>query len=196
MKKNTVISRFLFCILMLIPLVLSACGAPAEKSEAEVIEETELYKITRSDLIYEYCLFDLDHNIVKIEGSLSKAPHISVNDENIVTVTYQAGTGIGTQWGYFYDAESNAFSQVFHSIFDQYGRSFVYADKEKLVVRNMFDIEVFYREFTEFDHSFSDVAEPFTEVSFTDNGQQLKVSYYTGDDYSEATQIFDLYPAE
>ena len=185
--------KLLICILMLIPLVLSACGAPADKSEAEVIEETELYKITRSDLIYEYCLFDLDHNIVKEEGSLSKAPRISLNDENIVTVTYQAGTGIGTQWGYFYDAEANTFSQVFHSIFDQYGRSFVYADKDRLVVRDMFDSEVFYREFTEFDHSFSDVAEPFTEVSFTDNGQQLKVSYCTGDDYSEAMQIFDLY---
>lgn len=181
---------------MLISLVLSACGAPATKSEAEVIEETELYKVTRSDFLYEYCLFDLNHNIVKEEGSLSKAPHISVNDENIVTVTYQAGTGIGTQWGYFYDAEANTFSQVFHSIFDQYSRSFVYADKDKLVVRDMFDSEVFYREFTEFDHSFSTVSEPFIEVSFTDNGQQLKVSYYTGDDYSEATQVFDLYPAE
>ena len=113
-------------------------------------------------------------------------------NNHLVKFTIQAGTGRGTQWGYFYDVKKDAFSRVFNSIYDQYDEFVAYRDSGKVIVRDIFDKSNYYTEITSFKESFSDAAEPVLSVEFINNGKSLKVLYLTGSDYREFTETIDL----
>lgn len=158
----------------------------------ETIEETEYYKIIYSDFMYYYYLFDENHNVVKSGGPLNREPHISMVNDHLIKFTLQSGTGIGTQWGYYYDTKADVFSRIFQSIYDQWDSKVAYGEVKKVIVRDIFDKTVYYQEISSFKKPFSEVAEPITNVKFVNDGTSIKVSYLTGLDYKEVAEIINL----
>lgn len=158
----------------------------------QIVKATEYYCIVQSESLY-YCYFyDQNHNVVKIEGPFSKIPHVLNIDDVIVKFTLQAGTGIGTQWGYFYDTRTGSFSDIFQSIFDQYNGKVAYANGSTVFVRDIFDETVYYKEISEFSSPLSEVVEPFCEIRFVENGSYIEITYLSGADYKKITERFKL----
>ena len=190
---RSVNKKILILFMLLFALLLSGCAG-----KEDVVEETEAYKITRvaasggTGWEYRYCLFDCDHRIVREETNV-RCPHISVGDDGLVMVTVQAGTGIGTQWGYFYDRNTDTFSKVFYSIFDVCGGRVAHGEGGKVVVRDIFDDKGYYTELSDFPLGLSATADPVTGACFEANGQRITVFYLTGEDARKVSQTFDLH---
>ena len=90
-----------------------------DMSQTVTIECNDLYQITMVNGTYSYVLFNSNGDPVKTETGLTKEPHIKLCDSALVCVMKQAGTGIGTQSGFFYNPVNNVFSEIYQSIFDQ-----------------------------------------------------------------------------
>ena len=162
-----------------------------EYKNAKTIAESKHYKIIQSDSLYYYYIYDENHDIVKSDGSFNREPHIQMIN-HILKFTLQAGTGIGTQWGFFYDTNSEAFSQIFQCIFDQCNEKVIYGDINNIVVQDIFDYNKYYREITAFKEPFSDMFDPIINAKFTNNGTCIEVTYFTGSNYKEVIEVFDL----
>lgn len=160
--------------------------------EGQIIEETDYYKIMESDFLYCCVFYNQQHIVTKTEGPLDKEPAVVMADENLVRFTVQAGTGIATQWGYYYDPSTDVFSDVFESIRDESNGKVVYTRQNAVVVRDIFDESKYFKEITEFENTLSPTVEPFAEVQFTDDGKYIEVTYLTGADYKEITERFAL----
>lgn len=158
---------------------------------AKITEETDYYQVVYSDYLYYYCIFNSEHQVVKYDGPLNKEPHLSVVN-NMVKFTLQAGTGIGTQWGYYYDIHKGIFSEVFKSIYDENQDLVVYSDVNKVIIRNIFDKKIYYKEISEFEKTFSNVAKPIIDIKFINDGKSIKITYLTGSDYQKFTEVIDL----
>lgn len=157
----------------------------------EIVKDEEYYKITRCGFMYSYSLYDKYKNVVKTVENIGRYPRIEMVDDMIVCVYIQAGTGITTRSTYYYDVENNRFSESYISVFDYCDGLLVRADHDKVIVRSAFD-NSFYQEFTDFSTPFSPVAFPFVDISFIEDGQSIGVTYHSGDDYTEVTEIFEV----
>ncbi len=204
-------TKFFICILLLYLFPLVACS-PSSKDisstrnlpssdslyisenikNSETINETEYYKVIYSDFMYYYYIFDENHDVVMSEGPLNKQPDISTVNDNLIKITLQAGTGIGTQWGFFYDIKADVFSRRFQCIYDQWNGKVAYGDLEKVIVRDIFDKTLYYQEISSFKEPFSKVAEPITNARFVNDGTGIEVSYLTGTDYKEVVEMIEL----
>jgi len=162
----------------------------------KVISEGKYYRLIYSDLEYYFYLYDENQEEVQREGPFHREPNISVRDETLVKFTMQMGTGIGTQWGYYYNAEKDVVSRIFQSIFDETDELVAFGGFirgcDRLIVRNIFDKTVYYCEFTEFSNELAPMIDPFQTVVFINNGKQIEVTYLAGTDYQKVTEIIDL----
>ena len=160
-----------------------------------VVEDEDYYQLIQGDNFqYYYCIFDKDKNIVKEGKSSTRMPHLSLIDGHIVKVWMQAGTGMSTRWCYYYDVEKDTLSETFYSVYDEENGKLVSSYFNTLIIRDIFDEEKYYHEIT-IDKIQAEFAEPFTDVKFIENGKQLQVTYYVGNDnndYKEATEIVEL----
>lgn len=203
--------KIFICILLPFLFILSACSTSSnlldtssthsltegncpyisadDIKNAETIEETEYYKIIYYDFMYYYYIFDESHNVVKSDGPLNREPHISMVNNHLIKFTLQSGTGIGTQWGFYYDTKADVFSRIFQSIYDQWDSKVAYVEAKKVIVRDIFDKTEYYQEISSFKNTFSEVAEPITNIKFVNDGTSIEVSYLTGLDYKEVTEI-------
>lgn len=188
-------------IFLLVIMFLSACtkphsntsspSVPSEKKRT-IIEETEYYKVAYVNLMYEYYIYDKEHNVVRSETSMNRQPHLSMVSDDTVKFTLQVGTGIGTQWGYFYNVTNNVFSPVYNSIYDQTNDKVAYGGVNKVIVSDIYDKEKYYYEIKEFKEPLSKTVQPIFCAEFIDDGNKLKVSYLSGDCYTALDQIFEL----
>ena len=144
------------------------------------------------DFYYYYFIYDKNQNVVKSDGPLNRSPHLSMIDEHTVKFTLQAGTGLSTQWGFYYDVEQDMFSDTFYSIFDQLDGRMAYREKDRIIVRDIFDKEKYYYEIDLFSNPLSKAAEPFVSVEFINGEDSIEVTYLSGDGYKKVTQIFEL----
>ena len=158
----------------------------------ETIEETPYYKVICSDFMYCYYIFDENHDIVESDGPSTRQPHISMVNDHLVKFTLQAGTGLSTQWGYYYDTQKDVRSRIFNCIYDQHDGKVAYGTLNKVVVRDIFDKTQYYREISGFEKTFSPANEPIINARFINNGASVEIMYLTGDDYQEVVEIFDL----
>jgi hypothetical protein len=177
------------------PYTLSECYCPCISADniknAEIVEEREYYKIINVKSMYYYYIFDENHDVAKTGGPFNKRPSILELDNHIKFIL-QAGTGIGTQWGFYYDIKKDAFSRIYQCIYDQYDGKVAYGDVNKVILRDIFDKTIYYQEISNFKEAFSEVAEPVTNVKFVDDGTSVEVSYLTGSNYQEITESFKL----
>ena len=51
---------------------------------------------------------------------------------------------------------------------------------------------LFYQEFAAFAQPFSPAVEVFTDVRFTEDGTSVEITYLSGADYQEVTEILPL----
>ncbi len=160
--------------------------------DGRTIEETDYYRIIESNFLYCCVFYNQQHVATKTEGPLEKEPTVVMADENLVRFTVQAGTGTGTQWGYYYDPGTDVFSDVFQSIRDESNGKVVYTRQNAVVVRDIFDESKYFKEITDFVNTLSPTVEPFAEVQFADDGKYIEVTYLTGEDYKEITERFAL----
>jgi len=160
---------------------------------AEPIEETEYYTVFRYDSVKYYLIFDDNHDVARMEGPFGRSPRISMADEQLVKFTMQQGTGIATQWGYYYDVEKDVFSRVFHAIQDEYDGKVAYGATEKVIVRDIFDKTKYYLEINSFEEPFSRSVETIVNVEFVNDGTSIEVTYITGADYRKVSEVFNLY---
>ena len=170
----------MICISML--LFLSACAAPTvdlpeQLVNPRIVAEDTYYRLYQDEnQIYFYAIFDKDGNIAKSE-LFPREPHIEVHDNTLISISMQAGTGIESRWTYYYDVAEDAFSDVFYTVFGQEGGRIVYSDGMSIIVRDIFSETVFTRTFDRFDGIAQDVASPFVNAEFIENGQKIRVTY-------------------
>ena len=162
----------------------------------EIIERTEYYVIAESGGLYRYVVYDTAGNIALSIEPLTIMPQITVVENRLVRIATQAGTGVATNAVQYYDLERNMISQVYHSVFSECGNLVAWATHEKVIVRDIFDDNGFYQELTAFSEPFSQVAFPFVSVAFTEDGFHVSVTYLSGPDYTEVSEVFRLKKAE
>ena len=87
----------------------------------ETVKEADYYRLIRSGNMYYCCFPDKNSKVVKTEDPVPKEPEIIDAGDGHLRYTYQAGTGIGALWGYYYDTDNGEFSEKFTCILDECG---------------------------------------------------------------------------
>ena len=187
-------------------LLLTACSNPEDDpiymtqeryqaytniEDCTVVEENDNYKIVSAGYLYYYYILD-DGEIVKTEGPMTKQPTITMPEETLVKVVIQGGTGIGTQYGYYYDTVHNIFSQIIPCIRDENKERVVYTESSKVIVKDIFDDQGYYFEISDFSNPFSPVVTPIINAELATDNSSVTVSYLTGDKYDEVAETFIL----
>ena len=192
--RTSILFTVTICILLGMGLCITGCAEEKGSNSAvgTVVEEGVYHRLYVADQLY-YCEF-LDHsgNVVRTEGPINKQPEILALEDGLIRFTMQAGTGQATQWGYFYNTENEAFSEVFQCIWDQHEGLVAISQNNSVIVRDIFDPQEFYQEFTAFDQPFSPAAQVFTAVRFTEDGVSIEITYLSGTDYREVTETFPI----
>lgn len=161
--------------------------------DKELIERSDYYTIYQKNSSFYCSIYNADNKIVKTDGPFIKQPHVSVLEEKLLRVSWQSGTGMGTQCTYYYDIRNNRFSKIFRSVFDEYGDNIVYCTANKVIVQNIFNEEILYQEIAEFSKPFANMAFPFYNIHFIGEGNKISISYYSGDDYQRITEEMLIY---
>ena len=158
-----------------------------------VIIHTNLYEITETKGRFNYALFDKTGNVLKSENNLTRQPEIIYIENDVIRITMQAGTGIGTQCGFYYDQKNNTISATYQCILDEKNGIVAHATMDKIIVESIFKSDdLYYKEIAAFQKPFSEVAFPFIDAEFSENGHKISVSYYSGSNYEETTEVFVL----
>lgn len=185
MKKSIyrLLSMLSACVLI---FLLSGCG--------ENYNIHELYQITdNEDYTYDYVIKDKNNNILISEERLSREPEINVINENLLSVSVQAGTGLSTRWTIYCDVSKRTISDAYCSVLGEYEENVVYVNYDngmyRIVIQNIFNRELFYRETILEDASLA--ADPVVSFEILDNGT-AKAVYLKGEDYSETEITLDL----
>ena len=165
-----------------------------ETEESQVyglIEEGEFYKLFLENNQY-YCVFyDKSGDVVKKEGPLPKRPRITTLDNSCLKVTVQAGTGLSTLWGYYYNVDDKKFSEHFDWILAESNGLVACASADKVIVRDIFDGNGYYKEITDFKYGLSVAIEPIIGCKFIENNS-VEVTYLSGENYEEKSEIIAL----
>lgn len=168
-------------------------GPAGNPSDTEkVVLEVNGVKIVQSDSLYFCRFYNQGQKNIRTEGPFSKLPSVAMTEGNLIRVSLQGGTGIGTQWSLYYDFEQGLFSEVFTGVFDQNQQIIAYATQNKVIVQDIFDESKYYVEIASFQYALSYVAEPIKDVSFLNDGKWLVIAYLTGPDYLEVYDVIEL----
>ncbi|MCM1227363.1 MAG: hypothetical protein NC320_08065 [Clostridium sp.] len=167
-------------------------AAETLNKDAKIIDESKYYKLLYSDTAYYYEIYNKSGVLIKSGGPFTKPVHLDMPDEWLVKCWYQTGTGISTQWGFYYDTEKDVFSETFiGGLFDEYSGKTICRSKNKLIIRDIFDKTKYYEEINSFENPLSEATEPFIDVRFKDENK-IEVTYLTGDNFEKVTEIIDL----
>ena len=192
MKRNILIILFL--------LLLASCIVYIYKNNTKIlndniVEETKNYKVIVSEnektTEYHYWIFDNSGNIIH-EDIYYKNPNISYLSSDII----QKHTGGGNVSQYqFFNIEKGLISPIYDNpgLIDN-GKIVYMAfenDQIKLIVRDLFDESIFYKEY---ECNFSPVAAASSGLITANfiNSSELQVTYLSGEDFMEVTEVFDL----
>lgn len=177
MKKSLIrcAALLLSCLLL-----LSACSSVEKKSS---------YELKEIDNLYYFYIYDSNGKTLKSEGPFTKQPRITDVSENIILFTVQAGTGLATNWGFFYDLKSNTESKIYKGIFDCTPTLVAYGASLSVNVSEIFNNGENIQVFDSFSKEFSKSAEPINSAKFINGGKQIEITYLSGEDYSRITEV-------
>ena len=165
-------------------------ASSSETEHVETIEESSYFQVIRSDSMYYCYIYDENQEAVRVEGPFPRQPRVIMVNSHLVKFTMAAGTNV--HWGFFYDTKMDVFSKKFESIFDQSNGKVAYGKGEKVIIRDIFDKSKFYMEISSFKYDFSPSVIPITHVEFINDGDSVKVTYLTGPDYEQVSEVFAL----
>lgn len=215
MKNQTKMIFKILPLLFTAVLLFSACGANGNDAATSAVaddigtSETTENVLDAVDVLYE----EGDH--YKIYSNAEKTLYrydVLDNTGALIDQGYQdwhcvsfKETGDILQMFYwysgplslvrYYDIETSRISRFFSSPLLTYEETVAYfsvrEDSIILVVQNMFEPATFYKEF---DRDFSGmvIRGGDCKPEFLQNGQQLKLTYWRGENDEEVTEIFDL----
>lgn len=197
---------------LLIFVIFSLCGCSATKTTeentesasktesesyiSEIIEEGKNYKITyNGNFTYSYEIRDNSGTVILSDDNAKKTPHITMIDENTAKLTIQKGTGITTAFTTYCNITNGSISESFNAVFDECNGKTVYYEyresKYYIIVRDIFDKDVFYKEF-EIDDDIYTVANAVVSADFSQDCTMLTVTYLAGTDYKETKTVFNI----
>ncbi len=191
----------LFIMILLFPQFRSSdsrvtipirASAPSRFSNGITISEGKWHHLVEEDGGYFCYFYDHNNQLIRTEGPLAKLPKINLVNEQIIHYSVQAGTGIGTQWGYFYDGKIGAFSDVYSCILDYTDHLVAYADGHTIIVCDIFNPANKLANITDFRYAFSDVAFPFIGAAFSETDSTIEITYLYGENFHKITEVFRL----
>ena len=147
-------------------------------------DETQYFVSRKNEGGYTYILYNIDGSVAEEIDFCEDEPFYELLEGSISKIT------VGNET-YYYDLESRKFSESFYDVFDENGHIIVMAAEEKLLVRDAFDADGFYKELDRFTYALSD-NDPFVSASFSDDGQSVCCVYLSGDDREERTECFNI----
>lgn len=173
-----------------------AAAQKEKSSQPEVLLDEPYYQLLEGPKFqYYYYIYD-DKKEIVLEGALTRYPALSFLDDDIVRLHIGMGTGIALDQ--YYSVTKDSLSRIYQYAvaYHQEKIAYIYIPNTEssftnriLIVRNVFDKSKYYKEFM---LDFSPAASPITGAEFTSENQ-LKVTYQTGEDYTEITEILELY---
>lgn len=177
--------------------IVSEDGEPAFRyrttlaSPGEQIEGNEVYGVFERDGLYTVQLYDGAGNAVWSFGPDAREPQVVREEDDLWSVSVQAGTGIGTRWTVYYDAAADLLSDSRYAVFDRQDRLIVCAALDTLIIMDIFDGRILCR-LENFAEPLAPTIDPFLSAAFTDDGKAVSVTYLAGEDYHEVTETVPL----
>lgn len=162
----------------------------ANTSDRLILLESDCYRLTQFNGLYECSFFDKAHNVVRSE-EISRMPNIELLPSGDIKFSISTGPERLAQWGYYFDHEKGVFSGVFTGIYDQTGWLVAHGGTNSVVIKSIYDDSYYYK-IDCFSYELSSVVEPIVSVAFLDDGSSVSVTYLSGDMYEEVTEIFSL----
>ncbi len=159
----------------------------------EEVGEKIYYKIEKLELTtVRYTIYDAKGNVVLTEQT-DRPLEISMLGEKVVDICIGMGTGLSVHK--YYNVEENCFSQEYTYVAAATENLVAYIDgssleDRKLVVRDIFDAELFCREFA-LDFS-ETMTNPLIEARFTNDEIGLDLAYYTEKTPVKVTQTLPI----
>lgn len=201
MKKANII---LLCLLL---LFLTACSVLENSNnsmqlgennldERRLIDSGDYFKLYDNTLSEIYEIYNSQGELVRTETT-DDPISITMLNESVLDISIGKGTGI-TQHTY-YDTEQNVFSDEFSYVICTDGELVAYiglsedgADNKSLIVQNIFNKEIYYKEFKgAFDevdtYELSSVGGEFSE-----DFSKLTVRYYQRNQQNQRSKDFKL----
>ena len=161
-------------------------------SPKEIIEEGNNYRILENSQSEYFCEVIDNSGKIFAKEKVSSLPKFKKMNDNILEMNFGSGNAVYCQ---YFDVENKLISEVFGaSSAVGYGK-IAYMDflnnQLVLIVQNIFDKNVFYKEF-HFD--FPPIAVPANAVLNAKflNENTLQITYLKGDDYEETTENIKL----
>ena len=65
-------------------------------------------------------------------------------------------------------------------------------ENRKLVLRNMFDENIYYKKLSNFQKPLSSYPAPFIDAKFSENGNEIIVTYMSGEEGEKTTETIKL----
>ncbi len=200
MKKVRIISTFILLTGLLIGGMLFGDGilqkrnandkrdfAELPSSQSETEREADGYCVEKQqDGTYQCLFYGKDRAVLRSEAS-ARPPHVEVLPSGYIKYTVQAGTGVGTQWGFFFDRDKEIFSENFTAILDQRDELVALGTTEGIVIRSIFD-DSCREEITHFSQEFAPAATPVLDAAFSEKDGLVSVSYYSGQEFQIVTE--------
>lgn len=207
--NNSLLPKMLFaCLVMSLMLCLSGCigeAAPATESDSSVqstddfsnnteddsslddtVEIIEYFEIKNDGGTYSYTLFNKDMSVAEKMDGCTSAPEITQCTENLIRVTIEDET-------YYYDLDGRVFSDTFEYVYSENGTLLIRAERDKVVICDIFDPDGFYTEISEFSHGLSYACEyPIIDAGFVDGGSAVSIVYLSGIEMATMNECFNI----
>lgn len=169
-----------------------------EPEQIEIIDSGTYYRIYRGN-IHQVC--QVCYDIYNFEGEIvlsektDRPLKINMINDDIIDIAIGMGTGITIHK--YYSVGENIFSQEFTYVLSNLDNLIAYIDvpkekpfeNRKVVVQNIFDKSLFYKEF---QLDFSHVHTPVIEAKFSKDGASLQLTYLSGEKQTQISTILDL----
>ncbi len=186
MKK--IIAIILFTLLF---STFSSCG-----NNEITYNINDLYEIEHIDYnLYSYTITNKNGDIMLSNEQITTEPVIKVINDNILSVSVQAGTGISTCGTTYCNVNTNIVSETFMSVLGEYKNKTIYvnfdnsSNTHKIIVQDIFDKNIYYQETVLPDVQVA--TDPVIEWKITDDGV-ANITYLQGDNYTEKLISIDL----
>lgn len=201
MKRTIIVYAVIFSTLILFAscntsnLSNDGNNANADSAQSTFADEKNYVVVKDDGSNYSYTIFN-DNKEAVYRGNLgNKSPTVEFVNENLIDIHYSMGTGLINHK--YYSIARDCISREYFYVAAVYDEliAYIYVPDEnafenrRLVIRNIFDSTVYFKE-TALD--FSRVDTPITEAEFINDGAQLKLKYYSGDNKTIKESTIDV----
>jgi len=160
---------------------------------AQVLEYGSHFRVLQTSflpnpLYYRFDIYNSSGEIVKSETIWRVQPRISYLNENILIISISPGTNV--RLVQFYSMEEDVFSDIFESPFLLTDEIIAYISRDddgiyELIIRDIFDMAVYYMEFSFEDFTFT--GSPFNaviDIEYVGDGY-VNVTYWSTAEHTE-----------